>query len=42
MDTPHWIWDKILDSVGAGKNGPPCAEAMGRQDHLEQKLGKQT
>ena len=30
MDTPHWSWDKILDSVGAGKNGPPYAEAMDR------------
>ena len=41
MDTPCWSWDKILDSVGAGKNGPPCAEAMDRQDHLEEKIGKQ-
>ena len=24
MATPHWSWDKILDSVGAGKNDPPC------------------
>ena len=21
--TPCWSWDKILDSVGAGKNDPP-------------------
>ena len=41
MDTPHWIWDKILDSVGAVKKVPPCAEAMDRQDNLEGKLGKQ-
>ena len=41
MDTSCCSWDKILDSVGAGKNGPPCAEAMDRQDHLEKKLGKQ-
>ena len=41
MDTPHWSWDQILDSVGAGKNSSPCAEAMDRQDHLEEKLGKQ-
>ena len=41
MDTPCWSWDKILDSVGAGKNDPPCSEAMNRQEHLEEKLGKQ-
>ena len=41
MDTLHWSWDKILDSVGAGKNGLPCAEAMDRQNHLEEKLGKE-
>ena len=23
MATPRWSWDKILDSVGAGKNDPP-------------------
>ena len=23
MATPHWSWDKILESVGAGKNDPP-------------------
>ena len=23
MATLHWSWDKILDSVGAGKNDPP-------------------
>ena len=40
--TPHWSWDRILDSVGAGKNGPPWAEAMDRQNYLEEKLGKQT
>ena len=28
MATSHWSWDKILDSVGAGKNDPPWAEAM--------------
>ena len=22
MATPHWSWDRILDSVGAGKNDP--------------------
>ena len=22
MATPRWSWDKILDSVGAGKNDP--------------------
>ena len=41
MDTPCWSWDKILDSVEAGIKGPPCAEAMDRQHHLEEKLGKQ-
>ena len=41
MDTPCWSWGRILDSVGAGKNGPSCAEAMERKKHLEQKLGKQ-
>ena len=30
MDTPHWSWDKILDSVGAGKSSPHYAEAMDR------------
>ena len=28
MATPCWSWDKILNSVGAGKNDPPSAEAM--------------
>ena len=23
MATPHLSWDKILDSVGVGKNDPP-------------------
>ena len=23
MATSHWSWDKILDSVGTGKNDPP-------------------
>ena len=23
MATLHWSWDKILDSVGAGKSDPP-------------------
>ena len=31
MATPHWSWDKILDSVGAGKNDPSWAEAMNGQ-----------
>ena len=29
--TPHWSWDRILDSVGVGKNSPPWAEAMDGQ-----------
>ena len=28
MATPCWSWDKILDSVGAGKNDPPGTKAM--------------
>ena len=28
MATPHWSWDRILDSVGVGKNDPPQAKAM--------------
>ena len=28
MATPCWSWDKILDSVGAGKDDPPQTEAM--------------
>ena len=31
MAAPHWSWDRILDSVGAGKNDPSWAEAMGGQ-----------
>ena len=31
MATPHWSWDRILDSVGVGKNDPPLAEAMDGQ-----------
>ena len=31
MATPCWNWDRILDSVRAGKNGPPWAEAMDGQ-----------
>ena len=31
MATPHWSWDRILDSVGTGKNDPPWAEAMDGQ-----------
>ena len=31
MVTPCWSWDRILDSVGAGKNGPPWVEAMDEQ-----------
>ena len=31
MATPHCSWDRILDSVGAGKNDPPWAEAMDGQ-----------
>ena len=31
MATPHWSWDRILDSVGAGKNDPPWPEAMDGQ-----------
>ena len=31
MATPLWSWDRILDSVGAGKNDPPWAEAMDGQ-----------
>ena len=38
MATPCWSWDKILDSVRAGKNGPPQAEAMdGQRNHFEEK-----
>ena len=31
MASPHWSWDRILDSVGAGKNDPTWAEAMDEQ-----------
>ena len=40
MDTPCWSWDKILDSVGIGKNGLLCTAAMDRQDHLKERDGK--
>ena len=41
MATPHWNWDKILDSVGVGKNDPPWAEAMGGQKSFwKERLGK--
>ena len=41
MATPHWSWDKILDSVGAGKNDPSWAEAMDRKKSLwKERLGK--
>ena len=31
MATQQWSWDRILDSVGAGKNDPPSSEAMDGQ-----------
>ena len=31
MATPCWSWDRILNSVGVGKNDPPWAEAMDGQ-----------
>ena len=37
MATPRWSWDRILDSVGAGKNDPSWAEAMDRQKSLKRK-----
>ena len=38
MATPCWSWDKILDSMGAGKNGPPWAEAVdGKKNNFEEK-----
>ena len=41
MATPCWSWDRILDSVGAGKNGPPWAEAMdGQKVTLKRKTRK--
>ena len=41
MATPHWSWDKILDSVGAGKNDPPWTEAMdGKKSLWKERLGK--
>ena len=41
MATPHWSWDRILDSVGAGKNYPSWAEAMdGQKSFWKERLGK--
>ena len=41
MATPCWSWDKILDSLGAGKNNPSWAEAMDRQKSFwRERLGK--
>ena len=29
MATSRWSWDKIIDSVGAGKNDPPLSRSHG-------------
>ena len=42
MAIPRWSWDRILDSVRAGKNDPSWAEAMDGQKSLwKVRLGKQ-
>ena len=41
MATPRWSWDKIPNSVGAGKNDPPSAKAMdGYKSLQKERLGK--
>ena len=42
MATSHWSWDRILDSVRAGKNDPSCAEAMDGQKTILKKKTRQT
>ena len=42
MAIPHWSWDRILDSVGAGKNDPPWAEAMDGQKITLKRKTRQT
>ena len=37
MATPPWSWDKILDSVGAGKNDPPEQKPWMDKSHFEKK-----
>ena len=41
MATPRWSWDRILDSVGAGKNDPPWAKAMDGQKIILKKKTRQ-
>ena len=37
MATPHWSWDKILDSVGAGKMILPEQKPWMDKSHFEKK-----
>ena len=37
MATPHWSWDKILDSVGAGKMILPEQKPWMDKNHLKRK-----